>query len=136
MKTIYLSIILTLATSLPLQSQALFNETVAPYTASNTAIQEDFSFAGNLNNGTTYYTPFSMQSAFSSDFTPAEDWLTNNFGANYSSAYDDWLSIPHGSPDSALKIPVGNGTTTILLIIGLYGLVIIIRKRLRISRFA
>ena len=79
---------------------------------------------------------FNSQFSTYSPFSPSEDWLTNRFGANYLLVYDDWKDLPYSSAESGLKIPVGNGITILPFVIGIYAIIVFIRKKLRIEGFA
>ena len=141
MKTIYLNIFLVLTASLSLHAQYSFSESISPYANSYATTPEDLSFANDFNFGMTS-DPFTVHGSPASPFaglTPAEDWLTNLFGANYAISPQGYLDTPYGTQENGLKIPVGNGTRVLLLIIGLYATIIFIRKKQRFNsllRFA
>ena len=142
MKTIYICIFLVLATTFSLQAQFLSDETFLLYSDSFASSSQDFSSAGDLNfemdlNHSPFST-FNFQLPTYSSLSPSDDWLTNRFGATYAGGSSDgWLMLPQSNPGATgLKIPVGNGTMTLMLIIGLYTIIISIRKKLRIEGFA
>jgi hypothetical protein len=85
-----------------------------------------------------YDSPFSTLSFFDS-YSFSGDWMTNRFGALYSGGSSgDYLDTPFGTPEeNGLKsyIPVENGTSTLLLTIGMYVMIILIRKKRLIEKF-
>ena len=137
MKTIYFTIIFLVATIFSLQAQFLPDESYSPYSDSFASSSQNFSSAGDLNFGmdlnhfqlSTFNFPFST-------YSPSEDWLVNLFGADYATTYEGWHILPYSDPDTGLKIPVGNGTAILTIVIGLYTIILFIRKKLRILRFA
>ena len=139
MKTIYISLILAFTTTLSLQAQSSFDELVVPYADLHSTATDDFSFANDLIFGKDLnHFPLSTFNFQLSSLSPSEDWLTNRFGATYAggSPYDDWLELPYSKSETGLKIPVGNGMSVLLLVAGLYGCIIIYRKKLRVEEFA
>ena len=138
MKTIYITILFLIAT-FSLQAQFLFEESINPFADSYTAPSQDFSSNGDLNFGMDLnHSPFSTFNFQFSQLSPSDDWLTNRFGAAYAGGSSgDWLMLPLSDPaTTGLKIPVGNGSTTLIMVIGLYTIIIFIRKKLRIEGFA
>ena len=131
MKTIYLSVFLVLATAFSLQAQFLYDESIEPFANSYFTSSENYLFGDELNFGTAY-SPFAMQASPFASLTPSEDWLMNRFGTAYAGdPYDDWLNLPQSSLENGLKIPIGNGIIVLIVITGLYGAIIIFRKKLR-----
>ena len=135
MKTIYLSIFLIFAATLSLQAQFLSDESFSSYSDSFASSSQDFAFTNDLNFGMDLNPfPLSTFNFPSSTYSPSEDWLINLFGADYLIPPDGWQILPYS--DTGLKIPVGNGTMILTLVIGLYTIIIFIRKKLRIEGFA
>ena len=127
MKTIYICIFLALATSLSLQAQFSSDESYSPYSDSFVSSSQDYSSASDLNFGTELnHSPLSL----------SEDWLVNQFGASYAKSKQGYLDTPYGTQENATKIPLGNGTMTLAMVISLYTIILFIRKKLRILRFA
>ena len=132
-KTIYLSLTLGFATILSLHAQGSYDELVVPYADSYATTPEDFSFADDLNFDVN--SNHSQLSTFNSQLptnSPSENWLTNLFGASYAKSQQGYLDTPYGTQESATKIPVGNGTMILTLIIALHTIIIFIRKKLRV----
>ena len=127
MKTI-ICIFLVLATSLSLQAQFLSDESYSSYSDSFASSSQDFISANDLDfeMGASPIQP--------SPLSLSKDWLINLFGADYAPLSDDWHILPYS--DTGVKIPAGNGTIILILSIGLYTIIILIRKKLRILRFA
>ena len=137
MKTIYISIFFILITAFSLQAQFLSDESISPFADSYTALSQDFSSDDDLNFGMNLnHSPFSTFNFQFSQLSPSEDWLVNQFGASYAISKQGYLDTPYGLQENATKIPVGNGTIILTMVIGLYTIVIFIRKKLRNQRFA
>jgi hypothetical protein len=99
MKTIYLSILLALAVSLPLQAQY----SIASYELATSS--NDY-----------YYKPFAEQQDIFNLYAPSEITLKNNLQLSDSGS-DEWLSLPN-APDgeeNALKIPINNGLWVLIM---------------------
>ena len=139
MKTIYISIFLVLATAFSLQAQFLSDDLYSPYSDFFTSSSQDFIYASDFYLGMAD-SPFSVYGSQYSSFSqllPSENWLTNQFGANYLPDYHDgWQILPYSDPYSGLKIPVGNGVMILTIAISLYTMILFTRKKFGVDGFA
>ena len=133
MKTIYFTILFFVA-AFSLQAQFSSDESYSSYSDSFASSPQDFSSAGDLNFGMDLN--HSSFSTFNFQFSPSEDWLVNQFGASYAISKQGYLDTPYGTQDNATKIPLGNGIMMLTIVVCLYTIIIVIRKKLRILRFA
>lgn len=153
MKTVYLTVVFALTATFSLCAQFLLEETgmstyespagflYAPYSGQAYSPQESlyspFALSLEALDLTAAYSLFSADNRLASTsfgFTPSEAWLTNAFGASYADENSSgYLETPYGTPENALKIPLGNGTYILLLIAGMYVIMKqYIRKNLRL----
>ncbi|GHT77204.1 hypothetical protein AGMMS50262_17610 [Bacteroidia bacterium] len=64
-----------------------------------------------------------------SEFSLTGDFLTNKFGASYAGqTAQGYLDTQYSTHETALKIPIGNGTVCLLLIAGIYVLTVVFGK--------
>ncbi|GHT77800.1 hypothetical protein AGMMS50262_19740 [Bacteroidia bacterium] len=104
---------------LPLRAQLVYDDLYSPY--ANT-YENPYDSYETLQQ---YFFPSNDLFAFETAFSPTGDFLTNKFGASYAGGdTNGWLDLPYSNPQTALKIPVGNGTLCLLLIAGLYVLTV------------
>ncbi|GHT77934.1 hypothetical protein AGMMS50262_20050 [Bacteroidia bacterium] len=122
---------------LPLRAQLVYDDIYSSYANPYENLLDELN---TFDYGTNEYgilSPFAelnnpFATNFNSNFSPAGDFLTNKFGASYAGgSSNDWLDLPYSNPQTALKIPVGNGTLCLLLIAGLYVLTVFWRLRVK-----
>ncbi|GHT73101.1 hypothetical protein AGMMS50262_03630 [Bacteroidia bacterium] len=114
--------LLFLTATFSLRAQLAYDDIFSPYANSYEIYQTPI-------DGLYATNPLSLdfETAFSpfSEFLPAGDFLTNKFGASYAGqTAQGYLDTQYSTQETALKIPVGNGTMCLLLIAGIYVLTV------------